>query len=107
MSTRAIYGNYKYRPQFPLLPAVTDSRTALDPGVWGAETIRECSVCSGPAGAQVQQVWISYRIGTDVLPLLVNACSADCVAALPSPQPGYVPHPHTGGPDIEQPLTGR
>ncbi|WP_257581710.1 hypothetical protein [Streptomyces sp. TLI_146] len=34
--------------------------------------------------AGLHQVWISLRVATDVLPLLVNACSSGCVAALPS-----------------------
>jgi hypothetical protein len=50
-------------------------------------------------------VWISLAVATDVLPLLVNACSAECVAALPPPRSGYVPTPHTGGPDLVQPTT--
>lgn len=63
-------------------------------------------------GAALRQVWISLRAGADVLPLLVNACSAACVDALPTPADGYVqePHtdgyvqePHTGGPGVVQP----
>jgi hypothetical protein len=73
--------------------------------VWGVDAMHACSVCDGPVN-HLHQVWISRRVGTDVLPLLVNACSEVCVAALPQPQPGYVPTPHTGGPDIKQP-TGR
>lgn len=71
---------------------------------WGAPRVLTCSVCDGPVtGAGVRQVWISRWVGTDVLPLLVNACSDDCVDALPEPAKGYVPTPHRGGPDIEQP----
>jgi hypothetical protein len=125
VSTRALFGNYKHRPPFPLLetPPPTDANvpdapntpdvpngltdltdlTDLDPVRWGATSIPSCSVCDGPVAAGgPQQVWISLLVATDTLPLLVNACSPACVAALPSPQAGYYPTPHTGGP-IEQP----
>jgi hypothetical protein len=104
ISTRVLYGNFKHRPPFPALrPSAGEADlTALDPGVWGAEAVRTCSVCDGPV-EQLHQVWISHRVGTDTLPLLVNACSTTCVAALPEPAKGYVPTPHTGGPDIVQP----
>jgi hypothetical protein len=49
-------------------------------------------------------VWISLRVATDVLPLLVNACSAACVSALPSGAEDYVQLPHTGG-RVKQPLS--
>jgi hypothetical protein len=84
VSTRALYGNYKYRPPFP---ATSDD----------AADVRDCSVCDGPA-TRLHQVWITLGVGTDHLPLLVNACSTDCVAALPQPSAGYAPAPHTGGP---------
>jgi hypothetical protein len=104
VSTRVLYGNFKFRPPFPALRPVTDAGeadfAALDPGVWGADAVRTCSVCDGPVDRELRQVWISRRVGTDVLPLLVNACSATCVAALPEPHRGYVPTPHTGGPDL-------
>ncbi|GLV87605.1 hypothetical protein Slala03_72940 [Streptomyces lavendulae subsp. lavendulae] len=60
---------------------------------------------TGPSGPRnFRQVWISLRTsGADVLPLLVNACSTACVEALPAPAEGYVPVPHTGGPDLDQP----
>ncbi|GIH14559.1 leucine-rich repeat domain-containing protein [Rugosimonospora africana] len=107
VSTRTLYGNYKLRPPFPRLRPVAGvgqaGLMALDPGGWGADTVRTCSVCDGPVDREPHQAWISRYVGTDVLPLLVNACSADCVAALPQPRAGYVPTPHTGGPDIAQP----
>ena len=89
MSTRALYGNEKFRPPFPALDG-TKHVTAT------------CSVCDGPI-EQVHQVWISLWVATDVMPLLVNACSTACVEALPEPPEGYVPVPHTGGPAVEQP----
>lgn len=96
VSTRALYGNYKYRPPFP---ALTDSADA--------QATRTCGVCAGPVDGRPHQVWISLPVATDVLPLLVDACSAACVAALPKPPRGYVPHPHTGGPDLVQPTERR
>lgn len=92
VSTRAIYGNYKNRLPFP----------ELGSGVQGVESVRACSVCDGPV-TELHQVWITRVVGTDALPLLVNACSTECVAALPTPAENYVPTPHTGGPDVEQP----
>lgn len=94
VSTRALYGNYKYRQPFP----------SLDPVVVGLLPER-CSVCDcavDPRG--VQQRWLSLGVATDVLPLLVNACSMECIARLPSPAEGYVAFPHQGGPHVVQPL---
>lgn len=106
VSTRSLYGNPKFRPPFPQLPgpAVTPGHTP-DPGTWGADTLRSCSVCDtplSPAGG-VHQAWITLRVGSDDVPLLVNACSTACVEKLPSPARGYVPQPHTGGPALVQP----
>jgi hypothetical protein len=107
VSTRALYGNYKSRlpfPQLHSLDAISDNPDDLDPGIWGAETVRTCSVCAQPvAGRGLHQRWISLRIATDTLPLLVNACSPACVQALPPAAEGYVPGPHMGGPGLEQP----
>jgi hypothetical protein len=90
VSTRALYGNYKYRPQFPNLK--------FERGPSG----QTCSVCDR-AAPPFRQVWISLRVATDVLPLLVNACSDECVGALPGAADGYVPMAHRGGTHIEQP----
>jgi hypothetical protein len=89
ISTRALYGNYKYRPPFPRLPSKAASSVP-----------KRCSVCGETleAGFTIQ-VWISLRIATDVVPLLVHACSQRCVDALPSPPAGYISHAHTGGLD--------
>jgi len=94
VSTRALYGNYKARPPFP----------SLEPVV--AELVpARCSVCDGPIDpALVEQVWVSLPVATDVLPLLVNACSTSCVSKLPQPPEGYVQAPHIGGPSVQQPL---
>lgn len=52
MSTRVLYGNFKFRPPFPSLRPVTAAVEAdfssLDPGVWGSDRVRACSVCDGP-----------------------------------------------------------
>jgi len=97
VSTRALYGNYKYRPPFPKL-GTEDSKANLP---------AQCSVCRQPLRPEaVQQVWISLRIATDVLPLLVNACSDGCIMQLPPPTVGYIDHPHTGGVGLAQPPVG-
>src|SRR5207247_10515570 len=87
VSTRVLYGNFKFRPPFPALRPVTDAAeadfTGLDPGMWGVDAVRTCSVCDQPGDRELYQVWTSRLVGTDVLPLLVNACSAACVAKLP------------------------
>ncbi|MFF4185246.1 leucine-rich repeat domain-containing protein [Streptomyces sp. NPDC001691] len=108
VSTRALFGNYKLRPPFPCLQPSLDSAAdlaleRLDPRRWGATAIHQCSVCDVPLGqAGLHQVWISLRVATDVMPLLVNACSSTCVAALPRGASDYIPIPHKGG-RIDQP----
>jgi hypothetical protein len=95
VSTRALYGNHKMRPPFPRLDEST---------VTGQESLTRCSVCREairPGYAQL--VWISLLVATDVLPLLVTACSAECVRRLPPPADGYVAVPHRGGLDVQQP----
>jgi len=93
VSTRALYGNYKVRPPFPRLPA---SAPDILPDC--------CSVCGWPfGGSGPTQVWISLAVATDVLPLLVHACSEDCIQRLPKPHSNYVPVPHRGGLDLVQP----
>jgi hypothetical protein len=109
VSTRALYGNFTFRPAFPRLQpegALTSEQDPddLDPGAWGVESIRSCSVCDGLiAPARFSQRWISIRVATDVLPLLVSACSDSCIQALPTPPEGYVPRPHQGGREVQQP----
>ena len=111
-STRALYGNYKYRPPFPRLEKALSFTAGVDlsnlsPERYGAPAITTCSICRAPlAQAGLHQVWISLDVGTDVLPLLVNACSANCVEQLPPPARGYVSGPHTGGLSVEQPPPG-
>jgi len=94
VSTRHLYGNFKHRMPFPALPA------ALPPG----SIPDTCSVCQGPfPPSGYIQVWVSLQVATDVLPLLVHACSAECVAALPDPPPDHVARPHRGGTSLRQP----
>lgn len=92
-STRALYGNLKYRPPFPRLPHLSRLVTP------------QCgSLCRGPFcdGLPVQ-AWISLHLGTDVLPLLVHACSLRCIGSLPAPAPNYVASRHEGGLELRQP----
>ncbi|MFG3297108.1 leucine-rich repeat domain-containing protein [Streptomyces sp. NPDC048179] len=106
VSTRSIYGNYKYRPPFPPLLPPGDTVLDLDglaPARWGTTAARTCGVCTGPVPATgPHQAWLSRVVATDVLPLLVNACSQACLDALPPGARGYVPTPHRGG-TTEQP----
>jgi hypothetical protein len=104
VSTRTLFGNYKLRPPFPRLQPAGSSVAGLDTGDldprrWGTTAISSCSVCDRAVElGGLHPVWISLRVATDVLPLLVNACSSQCVAALPPPPEGYVRSAHTGGP---------
>ncbi|MFE9560183.1 leucine-rich repeat domain-containing protein [Streptomyces sp. NPDC006487] len=112
VSTRALFGNEKLRAPFPRLQSPRDSVANLDlenldPLRWGATAIHGCSVCDLPiAPGGLHQVWISLRVATDVLPLLVSACSPACVAQLPGGVKGYIPTPHRGG-RVDQPASGR
>ncbi len=108
VSTRALYGNRKYRPPFPRLGRGADaaggrtSRKAVGGGA--AEGTRPCSVCGQPfVDRQQQRVWISLGVATDVLPLLVNACSQECIERLAVPPERYVQGPHRGGVELKQP----
>ena len=93
ISTRALYGNYKYRPPFPRLPQTLPE---LAPAT--------CSVCNGLfSEGKILQAWISLKVATDVLPLLVHACSDQCLKNLPAPAQGYVQSSHLGGLDLVQP----
>ncbi len=95
VSTRALYGNYKNRMGFPDLNS--------NPVRYSGETVK-CSVCSKVMGyEQTHQWWISLRVGTDVLPLLVNVCSEKCKNTLPKQQENYVQFAHKGGSKLQQP----
>jgi hypothetical protein len=93
VSTRALYGNIRHRPPFPRLP---QSLATLAPTT--------CSVCGGSFSSEgIHQVWISLPVATDVLPLLVHACSEECIQSLPKPSVYYLQQPHFGGLDLKQP----
>jgi uncharacterized protein (TIGR02996 family) len=95
-STRTLYGNFKNRMVFPALATP------------GTGVRRPCSVCDAPFDDHHEfRVWLSQRVPSDVLPLLVNACSQACVDRLPAPPDGHVAHPHRGGADVVQPKPGR
>jgi len=101
VSTRALYGNCKHRPPFPDLGAENNRGVlkALRPGT--------CSVCGKSLmGKRVQRRWTSQLVATDVMPLLVFACSDACVNAVPDSPDGYVRRPHCGGPWVKQPESG-
>ena len=98
MSTRALYGNYKFRAPFP------DLEHSRNVEVLAREGLKHCSVCDAALVAPAPVVrWITLRVGTDWVPLLVAACSTRCISSLPTPPAGYVPYPHTGGADLQQP----
>ena len=107
VSTRSLYGNDKLRPPFPKLQPGRESTHGLDrdklqPREWGATSIHTCSVCNRSLdNTELYQVWISLWVATDVLPLLVNACSQTCIQSLPQPPQAYVQKPHTGGLGIQ------
>jgi hypothetical protein len=95
VSTRVLYGNYKNRLHFPWLKG--------NPVRYYGDMVK-CSVC----GCEISydktwQLWISLKVGTDVLPLLVNSCSKQCTQSLPTSHPNYVQHAHRGGTSVEQP----
>jgi uncharacterized protein (TIGR02996 family) len=71
VSTRALYGNAKTHMPFPPL------------GPQPRPVMRPCSVCERPFHDEHRhRAWISRRVATDTLPLLVNACSDACLRAL-------------------------
>jgi len=93
ISTRALYGNRKTRLPFPRLSRPVE---ALLPST--------CSICNRPFGEVTPQLyWITLRIATDVVPLLVHSCSKDCTLSIPQPPQGYFQHPHKGGGGVGMP----
>ncbi len=95
VSTRALYGNWKNRMGFP--------RLTHNPVRYPGDTVN-CSVCGKTMTyGQINQLWISLSVGTDILPLLTNLCSKECESELPTPPNDYVQFPHKGGADLEQP----
>lgn len=95
VSTRTLYGNYKFRFPFPQLPVGAGVEAGFP---------TKCTVCDAPiSDSNLHQVWISLRVATDVLPLLVNACSQTCIDQLPCPPENYVQKSHRGGVNLQQP----
>lgn len=93
ISTRALYGNYKYRLPFPQLPQLVDSAIP-----------ESCSICNEPLNEKIsEQAWISLQIGTDVVPLLAHLCSKNCLSSFPEGAKNYLSDPHKGGLDLIQP----
>jgi len=96
VSTRTLYGNWKNRMGFPRL---------THNSVQYSGDMINCSVCSKTMTyEQTNQLWISLRVGTDILPLLTNLCSKECESKLPIPPKDYVQFAHKGGTDLEQSL---
>ena len=100
LSTRTVYGNFKNRLSFPRL----EPRADVD-AIWPFERpSARCSVCDQAFDDRGHhRRWINLMVATDVMALLVNACSEDCIRALPKPGPNYVAEPHRGGRELEQP----
>ena len=95
ISTRALYGNFKNRKGFP--------RLEHNPVRYYGDKLN-CSVCKKRLTyEETNQYWLSLKVGTDVLPLLTNLCSNECLAKLPTPPKYYVQYPHRGGSNLEQP----
>jgi hypothetical protein len=96
ISTRALYGNRNTRLPFPALGGPID--TVLPD---------TCSVCDRPFGERAPQLfWLTLRVGTDTVPLLVHSCSKDCTLSLPQPPRHYCERPHKGGDGVGMPETG-
>jgi hypothetical protein len=95
MSTRALYGNRNTRLPFPRLATALE---ALLPST--------CSVCDRPSDRTLEPFWITLRIATDTVPLLVHSCSKECTLSLPRPPEGYFERPHKGGGGVGMPEQG-
>jgi len=94
ISTRALYGNYKTRSPFPDLKE--------DKWLW-SENNELCSVCDEQS-VSLQQYWISEKVATDIVPLLVSVCSVTCLSKVGDYViEDYVPYPHQGGLTVHQP----
>jgi hypothetical protein len=93
MSTRALYGNRKTRLPFPKLSRPVE---LLIPPT--------CSVCNRPFGPVAPDpYWVTLRVATDVVPLLLHSCSHDCTLSVPTAPANYFERPHKGGPGVGMP----
>ncbi len=98
ISTRTLYGNYKNRMGFP--------RLNHNPIRYHGDTLK-CSVCNKQMSyEETNQMWITSKVGTDIIPMLANLCSKECEKQLPKPPEYYVQSPHKGGADLVQPDMG-
>lgn len=110
MSTRAVYGNFSTgHRSHSCEPRLSQQKTSASetlsrergapqpyPPAASATSRSTRSTCGRSGYRATYQATMSC-------PLLVNACSAECVEALPEPAAGYVQRAHTGGPSLEQP----
>jgi len=95
ISTRALFGNYKNRMGFP--------RLDHNPVRYYGDKVH-CSICKKEMTyKETNQLWITLRIATDIVPLLVNLCSKECEETLPEPPKNYIQFPHKGGSSLAQP----
>ncbi|WP_343632690.1 hypothetical protein [Fluviicola sp.] len=90
ISTRKLYGNYKIKLPFPDL---TQARVEFE----GLKTT--CGICEKvqQENELYEQYWVSLRVATDVVPLLISVCSEACFSLIPKGADGYIPEPHKGG----------
>lgn len=95
IGTRALYGNFKNRNPFPKLKTSREFLESIRP--------RTCSVCNSDLDDSWTARWVSLNVATDVVPLLVLACSGACIDSLPPGADNHVLKPHRGGRSIEQP----
>ncbi|MBK7442561.1 MAG: hypothetical protein WBP43_08730 [Chitinophagales bacterium] len=95
VSTRALFGNWKNRMEFPSLKD--------NPVRYFGDTVKCCVCDKSMTYEQTNQLWISLTVGTDILPLLVNLCSKECESKLPTPPKNYIQFAHKGGADLKQP----
>mmetsp|Transcript_51528 Transcript_51528/g.112020 ORF Transcript_51528/g.112020 Transcript_51528/m.112020 type:complete len:398 (-) Transcript_51528:449-1642(-) len=93
VSTRASYDNPKNQSVFPPLRHERFPLESLDPAIWhdylpsADPPSRPCSVCRKPfQDFGHHRVWVVRAVATDVLPLLVNACSEACLETVSSDQ---------------------
>ena len=95
ISTRALYGNYTNRMGFP--------RLDHNPVRYHGSKLY-CSICKREISyAETNQLWITLRVATDIIPLLANLCSTKCENELGEPPENYVQNPHKGGSGLVQP----
>ncbi len=66
---------------------------------------KTCSKCNGEFADLPIQRWTSLRMGSDIVPLLVHACSEKCIDSIRDAPDNYVTRPHSGGLTLKQPDT--